>query len=189
MSIPPPGFNAAPIPTVTPPVTESDWSAKLPAVMTFRQGFDALTKVRNYAWAVIDKIAHGTAPPPSALAPELVKRIKAMDIAREGFGVMVKKGSGESYIPAKLRAESVKRGEAVITESNRIWAAVQAEDARIKSKLKFGGSVLGTVVIGGIVVLGIYAVAKVVGKTAETARDVRLTVRGYPGETRQIPGG
>lgn len=186
---PPPGYNAAHVSTVTTPVTESDWSAKVPDPATFRQGLEALNKVRSYAWSVVDKICSGTCPPPAALAPELVKRIKAMDIARDGFAVMVKKGSGESYIPTKLRAESVKRGEAVITEANRLRAAFKAEDARIRSKLKFGGSVFGTVLIGGAVVLGIYGVAKIIGKTAQTARDVRLTVRGYPGETSQIPGG
>jgi len=186
--MPPPGYSdGATAPrTVSPDLTASEWSVRLADPLTYAQGLAALNEARIYAWKQIDRICSGgTCPPASALAPELVKRIKAMDVARDGFEVMVKKGAGFAKMPSKLRDATKIRGGAVITEANRIWVASVTEDARIKDKFKAGFSWLKA----SIIVVGIFGVGYVISRVGSTARNVRLTVRGYPNQPQAISGG
>lgn len=180
MNAPPPGYVEIPAPSVAPPGLASDWAAKVPDPLTYTEGLAALDKVKGYAWGIVDKICKGTCPPPQYMVPQLVKRLAEMKIVHESFAALVRRGAGKSKMPAKVRTEAVNRGQAVINEADRIWAATVAEDTRVKEKIKSAFS-FGKFAVGGIlVVAGIFGVAAVVSHVSESTRNVRLTVRGYP---------
>lgn len=177
MSCPP--FHTADVGDASPVVTSSEWATKIPNPLTYKDGLGAANKARQYAWSIVDKICSGsTCPPVSAIAPELVSKVKALDVVRDGLDAMVKRAGGSGRMPDKLRTILIARGTGVIDESDRIWTEAKRQDQSNRDKLSMASDFPWAKALA--IAVGIYGAVKIVGYVRNTAEDVRVTVRGYP---------